>query len=239
MIAVQAAEFGYGKTAVIHCERLEIVSGSCLGIYGSNGSGKSTLLRGLAGILRPLRGRVARQPGVLISLVPQRQGMDASWPMTAADAAGMAVSSNRFSGWLGAGRKDVLEAMGIMGVRELAGRSFAKLSGGQQQRVLLAGALACRPAVLLLDEPAEGLDAASTDSFLALLKEQAARGMAVVVISHEVSELGQVADRFAFVQPAARAGLPSTVEVLTREAFFDRVVGPGRHVSVVNGGRTS
>jgi ABC-type Mn2+/Zn2+ transport system ATPase subunit len=239
MIAIEDADFGYGKHAVIHCAGLEVRRGSCLGIYGSNGSGKSTLLRGIAGVLAPLRGKVVREAGVRVSLVPQRQGMDSTWPMTAADAAGMAVGAQRFGGWLTGARSEVLGAMEVMGVRDLARRSFAKLSGGQQQRILLAGALACRPSVLLLDEPAEGLDAASTESFLRLLKKQAEGGVGVVVISHELSELAAVADRFAFVEPAARAGLASSVSVLTREAFFDHVVGPGRHVTMVNGGGAS
>jgi len=231
MIHLENTAFGYHGIPIIHCVSLTITPGRCLGIYGANGSGKSTLLRGIAGALRPLSGTVSRgkSPGgnrpLTISLVPQRQGIDAAWPMTAADAAAMAPSALSFTGWLGSRKRQIHLSMERLGIPHLAPKTFAQLSGGQQQRVLLAGALACEPHILLLDEPAEGLDAASTASLLQLLRDEVHQGMALVMISHESRELSHVADDFAWVDVAATPNTPNKLVSLSREDFLDRAAG--------------
>jgi zinc transport system ATP-binding protein len=234
MIDLDNAAFGYHRRPVIRCGRLHIAPGRCVGIYGANGSGKSTLVRGIAGVLAPLAGTVTRtatpagRPPVA-ALVPQRQAIDPAWPMTAGDAAAMAASARSRTGWLGPRRHAVAAAMARLAVADLARGPFAHLSGGQQQRVLLAGALACRPDLLLLDEPAEGLDAASTASLLDLLRTHVDQGMAVVMISHEAGELARLADLFAWVEVAPTPATPNDLVVLDRAAFLDRATGAPAH----------
>ncbi len=229
MIHLHDVSFGYRGHAVIRCKRLDIVGGVCVGIYGANGSGKSTLVRGIAGVLPALSGRVERAANLAIRLVPQRQAIDALWPMTAFDAAAMALSATRRFGWLLGSASRVRSAMERLRIAALAERPFAELSGGQQQRVLLAGALACEPKVLLLDEPAEGLDSGSTEELLAILRGLVNDGMALVMISHEAGELARVADRFAWVEVARNPSLPNELVLLSREAFLDRAIGRSPH----------
>jgi len=225
VIRLEQTLFGYHHVPVIRCRELSIGPGTCVGIYGANGSGKSTLMRGIAGVLPPMAGHVTRDQEVVISLVPQRQAMDTAWPMTAFDAAAMAASSQSRLGWLGKRKASVTAAMQTLGVGNLATRRFRELSGGQQQRVLLAGALACKPHVLLLDEPAEGLDTASTAALLDLLRQQLTLGTALVMISHEAGELAQVAGSFAWVEVAATTSQPNELVPLSRDQFFQRALG--------------
>jgi ABC-type Mn2+/Zn2+ transport system ATPase subunit len=225
MIHLSNTTFGYRRHPVIHCGELHIRPSSCLGIYGANGSGKTTLLRGIAGVLPPLGGTLSREPKLSIALVPQRQGFDPLWPMTAFDAASLAISAQSPLGWLGAKTRRIHEALEQIGVAHLAQCPFRDLSGGQQQRILLAGALACRPRVLLLDEPADGLDARTTDSLLEILRRLAHTGTALVMISHEAGELAQVADTFAWVELADSPHTPNELLSLSREDFLNRALG--------------
>ena len=226
MIHLSNAIFGYRRHAVIRCRELHIRSNSCLGIYGANGSGKTTLLRGIAGVLPPFAGTLSRDPNLSIALVPQRQGFDPLWPMTAFDAASLALSAQSPLGWLGAKTRLIHQALDQIGVANLAHRPFRDLSGGQQQRILLAGALACRPRVLLLDEPADGLDARTTDSLLEILRQLAQTGTALVMISHEAGELAHVADTFAWVELAGSPNTPNELLLLSRDDFLRRALGP-------------
>ena len=81
----------------------------------------------------------------------------------------------------------------------------------------------------LLDEPAEGLDAASTASLLDLLRTHVDQGMAVVMISHEAGELARLADLFAWVEVAPTPATPNDLVVLDRAAFLDRATGAPAH----------
>jgi ABC-type Mn2+/Zn2+ transport system ATPase subunit len=225
MIHLSNTTFGYRRHAVIHCGELHISRSSCLGIYGANGSGKTTLLRGIAGVLPPLAGTLSRDPKLSIALVPQRQGFDPLWPMTAFDAASLALSAQSPLGWLGGKTRLVEQALEQIGAAHLTHRPFRDLSGGQQQRILLAGALACRPRVLLLDEPADGLDARTTDAFLDILRRLAQTGTALVMISHEAGELARIADTFAWVELAESANIPNELLLLSKDDFLRRALG--------------
>ena len=202
MITLKDAKFGYASRAVVHVRALEIRAGRCLGIYGPNGAGKTTLLKGIAGQIKPISGEVTRE-AVRAAWVPQRQGLDALWPMAAFDVAALTLSAHRRLGLMGAAKHDVRAMLAALNLGSFANKPFQKLSGGQQQRVLIAGALAAKPQLLLLDEPTDGLDAQATDDLLALIRAQVAAGLAVVIISHDTHELKAVADDMAVLTPQA------------------------------------
>lgn len=241
LIEVKNAVFGYGSKAVVRVEHLQLGRGQCLGIFGPNGSGKTTLVRGITGLLGPMGGQVSHQhaaasatPGngksnaLRISYLPQHRNIELHWPMSALDAAALAISARRLFGWMGGKCGDVLSMMRRLKIDHLAPRPFADLSGGQQQRVLLAGALSSEPTVLVLDEPTEGLDVRSTQELLDVLREFIAEGLGMMIISHEADDLMQVSGEIAWLHPAPVQGEPSRVETVTPAELGQRILEAGR-----------
>ena len=233
LIELDNATFGYGGRPVVRVEHLELFSSKCLGIFGPNGSGKTTLVRGITGLLKPTAGRVthaqtdSRQP-MRIGYLPQHRNIELQWPMTALDAASLAISARRWFGWIGPRVNDVLAMMNRLGIDHLASRPFASLSGGQQQRVLLSGALAGDPTVLVLDEPTEGLDVRSTQELIDLLRQFVAEGLAMMIISHEADDLVQVSGEIAWLHPAQQQGEPSRVEIVAPQALGEAILKAAR-----------
>jgi zinc transport system ATP-binding protein len=245
LVKVDKAVFGYGGRSVVCVDHLELSRGQCLGIFGPNGSGKTTLVRGITGLLAPMAGHASHlpargapvhgvlsygQPGLRIGYLPQHRNIELHWPMTALDAASLAISARRLFGWIGPKTADVLNMMRRLKIDALAPRPFASLSGGQQQRVLLSGALAGDPTVLVLDEPTEGLDVRSTQELLDLLREFIGEGLAMMIISHEADDLMQIAKEIAWLHPAQQYGDPSTVEIVTPEVLGQRILQAARRV---------
>ena len=235
LINVKNAVFGYGGRSVVCVDGLELSRGQCLGIFGPNGSGKTTLVRGITGLLAPMAGNVTHVPttssrGLRIGYLPQHRNIELHWPMTALDAASLAISARRLFGWIGPKSTDVLNMMRRLKIDHLAQRPVASLSGGQQQRVLLSGALAGEPTVLVLDEPTEGLDVRSTQELLDLLREFIAEGLAMMIISHEADDLMQIAREIAWLHPAQQFGDPSTVDIVTPEVLGERILQAARRV---------
>jgi ABC-type Mn2+/Zn2+ transport system ATPase subunit len=214
LIDVIDAEFGYGQRAIVRAGSLCVQAGRCLGLYGPNGVGKSTLVRGMVGLLLPLAGRVQRRPGLRIGYVPQHRAMELHWPMTGEDVASLSISAHRRFGWVRSARPAVRRAMAELGVEALSPKSFSALSGGQQQRLILAGALADDPGVLVLDEPTDGLDVANRALFIDVLRQRKLAGMGLVLISHELEDLVELADEVAWIHPGEQAGMPGRVELV-------------------------
>jgi manganese/iron transport system ATP-binding protein len=225
LIDVRDAVFGYGEREIIRVDALELRAGHSLGIFGPNGAGKTTLVRGLSGLLKPLRGLVERSPDLRIGYLPQYRAIDLNWPMSGLDAALLAISARRRFGWVSGQSRRARAMMERLGVSHLAPKRFATLSGGQQQRILLAGAMASEPQVLILDEPTDGLDVHSRENLLALLKEFASSGLAVVMISHEIEDLTFLCDTVARLHPADDPEHPAHVEAVTPTMLALQVTG--------------
>jgi ABC-type Mn2+/Zn2+ transport system ATPase subunit len=213
LIELTNTAFGYERRAIVRVNHLAVERARSLGIFGPNGSGKTTLVRGISGLLPPLEGTVAHAAQLRIGYLPQYRAIDLHWPMRGIDAALLATSARRRMGWIGGQKEAALAMMRRLGVDQLANVNFAKLSGGQQQRILLAGAMAAKPDVLILDEPTDGLDVHSRQALLELLREFQAGGLATVVISHEMDDLQYLCDTIARVHPGDEPGLPGHVEL--------------------------
>ncbi|SCC44474.1 zinc/manganese transport system ATP-binding protein [Arthrobacter sp. NIO-1057] len=190
LIRVDSACFSYERDQILHGVSLSVHAGEILAITGANGSGKSTLLELMAGINIPSHGQVERTAPV--ALVVQRPNIPVGLPLSVADVVSMGTWRTRTSR---AQRKvtvkDALERVGLQGSER---RSFTELSGGQRQRTLLAQGLAQSSPLLLLDEPLVSLDAASRDTIHKILRTEASRGTAVVLVTHDDDSQG-LADR--------------------------------------------
>ncbi|MBF4992737.1 metal ABC transporter ATP-binding protein [Arthrobacter gandavensis] len=175
--------FAYTASDALHDVSLELHFGELVAVAGPNGAGKSTLVELLAGVLKPRSGTVLRAGS--IGFVVQRPEAPAALPVTVADVVAMGTWAGNYRGRRTAARKDIEEAIGRVGLSGLQARPFTSLSGGQRQRALLAQGLVRRPEILLLDEPAAGLDAASRARTREILAEEAARGAAVACVTHD------------------------------------------------------
>jgi ABC-type Mn2+/Zn2+ transport system ATPase subunit len=224
LLSADDAVFGYGSRAVVRLAGVSVAPAEGLGVFGPNGAGKSTLVRGLVGLLRPIAGTVRRRAGLRVGYLPQRSTLESHWPMTALDAALLAKSCRSVGGWAGRGATNaVAAAMQLLGVADLARRPFARLSGGQQQRVLLAGALADRPDLLVLDEPTDGLDLASRRRLIdALLAARREHGLSLLLVSHDLQDHAELVANTLIVHPGDDDRSPSRVELVASDALADR-----------------
>ena len=193
-IELAHASFSYGGAPSLSDVTASIAPGEAVALIGPNGSGKSTLLKGIMGIvplvsgsLRVL-GTAPRQALRRVGYMPQTDELDPDFPVTL----GQVVMMGRYRG-IGWGRRPgkedrrvVMEALDRVGLADQASRRFGDLSGGQQQRGILARALTVDPAILLLDEPFNGLDRTNRDALLATLNELRAAGVTVMTSTHDL-----------------------------------------------------
>jgi zinc/manganese transport system ATP-binding protein len=167
-----------------------IAPGETVAIVGANGSGKSTLLSVLAGVRAPDAGRVSLAAGVRRALVPQRSAVPDSLPLSAGEVVAMGRWPHARRRRLSAeDRAIVAGALAAVGLTEHAAAHLATLSGGQRQRTFVAQGFAQRAGLVLLDEPTAGLDAESSELVAAAIRSEAARGAAVVYVTHDEDAL--------------------------------------------------
>ena len=187
---------------------LEVRKGEFLGIAGHTGSGKSTLIQHMNGILHPTNGRVVAfgrdvaEKGAAND-VRGRVGVVFQYPENQLFAATVAEDVAFGPRNLGLSEEEVsarversLRTVGL-DPKEIAARSPFELSGGQQRRVAFAGVLAMEPEVLVLDEPAAGLDPKARKSFLDMVSHLHEEGLTVVMVSHNMDDLANLCDRVA------------------------------------------
>jgi ABC-2 type transport system ATP-binding protein len=193
----------YGEVLGVNRVNLTIDPG-ITGLVGPNGSGKTTLFNLATGLLRPSRGRVsvlgipADRPEELFRRVGYATQFD-SFPK---GMTGMTFVESflRLHGHSGAeARRLADEAIERVRLTEHAGRKVAGYSKGMRQRIRLAQAMAHRPAVLLLDEPLNGLDPMVRAEMIALFKELGAQGLHVLISSHILHEVDMISDRVVLI----------------------------------------
>ena len=218
MLGVEGLTVRYGPQVALENATLRFEAGQFTAVTGPNGAGKSTLLRALAGLLGEYEGRVTFDPGhsarTCLSYVPQQQTLDWDFPVTVWDTAVMGRTGRL--GWLrwpGTRDRQIVEdALRETGVYDLRHRHIGDLSGGQRQRVLLARMLARQGHLLLLDEPLTGVDVTTQEQLMALLRRQAERGRAVVMVTHDLEQARRWCDRLVLINRRVIAdGRPEVV----------------------------
>jgi len=229
LLSVRGAAFGYGGRAVVSGVELEVERGRFIGIVGPNGAGKTTLFRGLLGLAPLVAGSVERARGVVFGYVPQRETLDAAFPLGALEVVEMGAyrrltALRRLRRGERAAAVALLDRVGLAAERRTP---FAELSGGQRQRVLLARALLTRPDVLLLDEPTSGVDRGAEERMLALLRELVREGLAILLVSHQLALVRQsVGEVLLVADGRARLGAPAEVLAPERlDALFGAAGG--------------
>lgn len=207
---------------------LEVRPGEVLALVGPNGAGKSTLLAVLSGELRPDSGSVTLDGRPLADFAPRElarrramltQDNALSFPFRVREVLEMGRSP-----WIRTPQQDddgraLAEAAARADVQHLLDRRFTELSGGERARVSLARVLAQDAGIVLLDEPTAALDLRHQEEVLAVARHLASAGRAVVVVLHDLSLAGAVADRVGLLDGGRLVALGSPREVLTASAL--------------------
>ncbi len=230
----------FGDFEVLKGVSFDLPAGASLAVVGPNGAGKSTLVKVILGLVTPLEGTVAvfgERPGTnpgRIGYVPQLKTFDRTFPATALEL----VATGLRREWPGRvhadEREHALVALRRVGAEQLATRPLARLSGGELQRAYLARAFVRRPELVLLDEPATGVDYLAERDIYDLLEEyQADSGAGVVMVTHDLTAARYHADRVLVLNRTARGfGLPEDVlcDECLEDAFGHKHHGHGPRV---------
>jgi ABC-type Mn2+/Zn2+ transport system ATPase subunit len=178
----------YGKDPVLINIDLSVSEGDFVGIVGPSGSGKTTLLRAIAGVVRPIAGRIHRDRQATVGYVPQVETVNWYFPVTVREAVMMSRIDGRIVPW--ASERDTRDADDVLerlGIGDLGARHIRELSGGQQQRVFVARAMLRRPRLLLMDEPTSGVDVRTRHDVMHLIHELHHDGLAIVLTTHDLN----------------------------------------------------
>jgi iron complex transport system ATP-binding protein len=197
-------------------------------ILGPNGAGKTSLLRAAAGLIAPSAGKIAIDGRAIaamrrddrartIGYLPQSG--DVAWNMPARDV--VALGRLPHSAGVAEDIAAVLAAMAATDTEQFAERRVGELSGGERARVLLARVLAGEPQWLLADEPLASLDPAHQLDLLDRLRGQAARGVGVVVVLHDLVQAARVADEILLLRDGRVFASGQPDEVLTPQHLRD------------------
>jgi zinc transport system ATP-binding protein len=205
LITCTGTSFGYDGVPVVRGLDFCVEARDYLCIVGENGSGKTTLVKGLLRLLPPLEGTIAFNNGIKqndIGFLSQQAAAKKDFPASVYE-----IVLTGHVGSMGmrpfytkkekARAEEYLELLGIAGLRN---RAFRELSGGEQRRALLARALCAYRKLLVLDEPAAGLDPLATDAvYMLLLKINRERGIPIVMVSHDMKAAAACANRILHV----------------------------------------
>jgi len=195
-ITLRQIRVTHGAAVALDGVSATIPAGQVTVLAGANGSGKSTLLGVLAGIQPWQAGERRVGTAGRIALVLQRSAAPDTLPLTVLETVSMGRWAHRglWRPLSGADRDIIATSIEAVGLTGLERRSLGELSGGQRQRALVAQGLAQRAEVLLLDEPAAGLDREALLLIDRAIRAEAERGVAVVSASHD-PEVIRRADR--------------------------------------------
>ena len=227
-IAVTGVSRSFGSVLALGDASLNVPAGSVTALIGPNGSGKTTLLLMLATLLTPSKGTIRinghdpvtapERVRAIMGWMPDTLG---SWPSLSTRAALQTTGRMyRMTREQAAVRADELIALTDLG--DFADRPSRVLSRGQKQRLSLARALVHSPSVLLLDEPASGLDPGARTALRQLLRRLAGEGTAIVVSSHVLAELDEMADAAVYLTDG-RTASPEQVAAANASARTWRI----------------
>jgi ABC-2 type transport system ATP-binding protein len=219
LLVADDLEFAFGDRRVLDRVSLTLTRGQIVALLGPNGAGKSTLIRVLCGRLRPASGRVrldGRDPAVhadarrRIGLVPQRIALYGH----------LTVRENlqtfaRLAGLSRAAAQDATDrTLATCELASVAETRTASLSGGWQRRTNIACGIVHAPELLILDEPTVGVDLPARLAIEQLLRRLAGDGMAMLMTSHDLDELGRISDRALFLEGGRRLAEGRPVDLI-------------------------
>ncbi|MEM9733210.1 MAG: zinc ABC transporter ATP-binding protein ZnuC [Pseudomonadota bacterium] len=206
-----------GERWLLRDVSLSVERGEIVTLVGPNGSGKSTTAKLALGIVEPSVGKITQKPGLRVGYVPQRLALDPAIPLTVERL--MRLTSRLAKG-------EAQAALDRTGVAHLRKQTVHGLSGGEMQRVLLARAIARKPDLLVLDEPAQGVDLAGEVALYQLIADiRHELECGILLVSHDLHLVMAETDRVICLNGhICCQGTPGDVmqDAQYRELFGDR-----------------
>jgi energy-coupling factor transport system ATP-binding protein len=224
LIHLSGVSLSYGNTRALNQVSLSIGEGEIVAIMGRNGAGKSTLLRSIAGILSPAHGTVSvlgnnpstlhgKERRIRIGFIPQEPsdllyGQSVLGECTTADQDNEIDSGSTF---------ELLKSL----VPDISPNTHPRdLSEGQRLALALSIVLSSNPKVVILDEPTRGLDYSAKASLVSTLQSTASHGCAIILATHDVELVAEVATRVVFIADGEIVADGRTVDVLLSSPAF-------------------
>ena len=192
LIRCEDLSFGYDGRRVVKDLNFSVNGGAYLAIVGENGSGKTTLLKGLLDLIKPLSGQVIMGQNLTfknIGYLPQQTLVQRNFPASVKEVvlSGCLNRKTFIPSYSKQDRSRAKKQMERMSIVDLGQTSYRDLSGGQQQRVLLARALCAADKMMIMDEPASGLDPLVSHELYALISElNKEDNMTIIIVSHDI-----------------------------------------------------
>ncbi|QLK86966.1 metal ABC transporter ATP-binding protein [Staphylococcus sp. 17KM0847] len=201
-------DFYFDHKKVLENINIRINKGEFLAIVGPNGAGKSTLLKLILGLLPIQKGEIFVEGTAYhkslaadkISYVSQKaSSVTAGFPATVQEVvlSGLTRQKRLFKWFNHQDREKVKQVLKRLNISHLKDKNIAELSGGQQQRVLIARALVSNPAVLVLDEPTNGIDAKHVGEFYETLEHLKQEGVTIILVTHDIGVVADTATEVA------------------------------------------
>jgi zinc transport system ATP-binding protein len=202
VVEIDRLSYAYAGSLVLNNISFSMDEGDLLGMIGPNGAGKTTLFSCMLGLLNDYTGTikifgqdVRKNSDALRSIgyIQQKKAIEQNFPATVEE-----IVSLGFSGKVS--REKIAAALETVGMSALKERRIGELSGGQQQRVLIAKAIVNNPKLLILDEPATGIDLETQNKFYALLKKlNQEEKITIIWASHDLDAVNKLASSVACI----------------------------------------
>jgi len=186
LIQLENVAIQFGSTPVLSHITMSLYPGEIITLIGPNGAGKTSLIRAILNLASISEGQIIRRPNVKIGYMPQKLQVDSTLPITV----------ERFLRLTRTSRKKVDIALDEMGISHLKHHPLQDISGGELQRTLLTRAIILKPALLVLDEPAQGVDVSGQVELYSLIKNVRDRlQCGVLMVSHDLHLVMSSTDR--------------------------------------------
>ena len=240
MLEVRQVSVRFGGHMAVNRVDLTVPAGEITGLIGPNGAGKTTLFNVITGLQAPTDGtvhldgkdvtRVSAHRRARMGVARTFQRLELFGSLSVRDNVLAAAELNRSPGRSPVAVAD--ELLARVGLGSQAHQRADALSTGNARLVELARAMACRPSVLLLDEPASGLDEQESEQFSQILQELAADGLAVLIVEHDVPLVMRICSRITVLDLGVVLAAGTPAEVQSNDRVIAAYLGQGTDVGV-------